>query len=222
MKKSSIAWILKKAGKLIIPAIILVALLMSVSVISVNFSIISKNVIDVATGVKAGNIKDGIFFLVLFIFLQLVLQIAGSAVNIIVSGRMEIRLKNSIFEKLLHKDISEVQSYHTGEIVTRLTSDVSVVVSGFASIIPELISLAVRIIFSICILFTLDKSFALIYVIAAPLFVICSRVYSRKIKKIHKKVQETDGKTRSFMTEALQNILVIKAFKKEKSFEEKN
>ena len=218
MNKSAIKWILKKTGSLIPLTVVLTAVLAAVAALSVSFSLLSRDVVDIATGAKSGDIKSAFLYLVAFIILQLVFHIAGSRINIIISGRLEMKLKGGVFRTLLGKDYLAVNKYHSGEIMNRLTSDVTAVTTGFSSILPEMISLFIRIILSVVVLFKLDKFFALIYIVAAPLFLVFARIYSGKMKSLHKKVQETEGKTRSYMTEALQNLLVVKAFRKENDF----
>ena len=218
MKKSAIKWIFKKSGRLIFYAVMLIGVFIGIAALSVNFSLISKDVVDIAVGAKEGNIKDSVILLIGFLLAQLLLQTVGSRLNINLSGKLEIKLKSGIFSSLVNKKISEVYKFHTGELINRLTSDVNIVVNGFASIIPELFSFVFRILFSVIVLFSLDKNFAIIYIVAAPILIISARIYSNRMKSLHKKVQETDGKTRSFMTEALQNLLVIKAFSKEEEF----
>ena len=115
----------------------------------------------------------------------------------------------------MNKDLSEIYKFHSGELLNRLTADVNVVVTGFINIVPNLVNLITRLIGAFWVLFFLDSSFALIYLVFGPLFFIITRLYSRKMKSLHKKVQESDGKVKSYMQEALQNILVIKAFKNE-------
>lgn len=220
MKSSAFNWILNKAGRLTILNILLTLIFAVIAALSVGFSLISKDVVDIAMGVKAGSISKSVMLLVSFIILQILCQIIGSRINIAVSGKMEMKLKGDVFNLLLHKDISDVYKFHTGELINRLTGDVSAVTVGYSSVIPEIVSFAVRIVFSICVLFKLDKAFAFIYIIAAPLFLLFARIYSKKMKGLHKRVQETEGGTRSYMTEALQNLLVIKAFKKEDNFSE--
>ncbi len=218
MKRNSFGWILGKAGNLTLLNIVLTAVMAAVSALAVSFSLVSKNIIDIATRAGNGDMAKNVLLLVLMIILMIILQIAASRINIAVTGKMEIRLKGGMFNKLLKKDMLSVYKYHTGDIMNRLTNDVNSVSIGYSSVIPEIVSFAVRIIFSICVLIKLDRSFALIYIVAAPLFLIFAKLYSNKMKKLHKKVQETEGDTRSYMTEALQNLLVIKAFEKEKDF----
>ncbi len=218
MKKSAFNWIVKKAGNLTLLNIILTVVMAAVSALAVSFSLVSKDVIDIATGAGAGDMTKNVILLVFMIILMIILQVAASRINIAVTGKMEMKLKGSIFEKLLRKDISSVYKYHTGDIMNRLTNDVNAVSIGYSSVIPEIVSFAVRIVFSICVLIKLDRSFALIYIVAAPLFLIFAKIYSNKMKFLHKRVQETEGNTRSYMTESLQNLLVIKAFGKERVF----
>ena len=46
-------------------------------------------------------------------------------------------------------------------------------------------------------------------------------IFRGKLKKLHKEVQETDGKTRSFFQEAIESLLVVKTFGVEEQFNEK-
>lgn len=218
MNKSAIRWIIKKTGSLIPLTAVLTLLLMAVAALSVNFSLLSRDVVDIATGEMAGDLKKSFLYLISFVIIQLVFQIVGSRINIIANGRLEIKLKGSVFKNLLKKDLSSVYKYHSGDIMNRLTGDVTAVTNGVTSVLPNLLSLLIRLVLSVAVLFSIDKFFALIYIVAAPLFIFFAKIYSNKMKRLHKKVQESEGKTRSYMTEALQNMLVIKAYRKEGDF----
>ena len=64
-------------------------------------------------------------------------------------------------------------------------------------------------------LFRIDNTLALIILAVGPFVAVGARLYSRKYKILHKKCQEADGKTKSFMLEILQNLLVVKSFSNE-------
>lgn len=90
------------------------------------------------------------------------------------------------------------------------------------NIIPNVVSLLSRIILSFLAIFMLDKTFATACLILGPVILIMTRVYSKKMKALHKKCMETDGKTRSFMLECIQNLLVVKSYRNEEAITEKS
>lgn len=211
----TLKWILKNTKGAILPVIFLSFVSALLSLCLVGLTLVSKDVVDIATGAGSGRFFEKIGLLAFFIAAELVIQVVYTRLNIKISGKMEISFKTNIFNSLLNKELSEVYKYHTGELLNRLTADVNVIVNGFINIVPTLVALVTRLIGAFWVLFKLDSSFAMIYLVFGPLLFAVTRIYSSKMKSLHKKCQETDGKVKSYIQEALQNILVIKAFKTE-------
>lgn len=99
--------------------------------------------------------------------------------------------------------------------MNRLTSDISVITNAVIGLIPTLVSFVTRLVSAAVFMLFLDPAFLSFYLVCGLVFMVFSRLYSRRMKKLHKQCQESEGKTRSFMQEALQNILVVKAFRNE-------
>ncbi len=216
MRKRVLEWIFKN-GKKSFPAIIILTVLsIAMSITQVRFATASKDVIDVAT-----KESDGVFMAVfgvlagLLIF-RLILQIIANYVEVHASSRFEIALKRHIFKTLIGKDYLSVAKYHSGELLNRIESDVSVIVNGTIAILPSAALLLTSVIAAFCVLFNIDKTLAVIILCIGPFVAIGARIYSAKFKVLHKKNQEYNGKTKSFMLEILQNLLVVKSFGNEK------
>lgn len=192
------------------------------SIISLQFSMVSKKLIDIATGVSDAGFLDTCIKIVLLLVLMLAVQVAINFINVHVSSRFEIELKNHVFKKLLGKDYLSVTVYHSGELLNRINSDVSVIVSGIVTIIPKAALFLTSIIGAFILLCRIDKYLALAILAIGPFVVLGARLYSKKFKVLHKECQTADGKTKSFMLEILQNILVIKSFSNEKLMLEKS
>jgi len=212
---ATLKWILKNSKGALLSVIFLSFVSALLSLCLVGLTLVSKDVVDIATGAENGHFFEKIVILAFFIIAELIIQIVYTRLNIKISGKLEINFKTNIFNSLLNKELSAVYKYHTGELLNRLTADVNVIVNGFINIVPTLVALITRLIGAFWVLFRLDSSFAMIYLIFGPLFFIVTRIYSNKMKSLHKKCQESDGKVKSYIQEALQNILVIKAFKTE-------
>ena len=99
------------------------------------------------------------------------------------------------------------QDIHTGELLNRITSDVSVLVSSIISIVPNMVYFIVKLVGVFVVLFAIDKTFSLVFVFGGALMFVVVLLFKSKMKTLHKAVQESDGKTRSFFQEIFQVCL---------------
>ena len=141
----------------------------------------------------------------------------------ILSVRLGAIYKNSmqrkLFKDVMTTDFASLSEYHSGEVINRLTKDVSSVSANIIDFVPTVVILLSGIIMSFWTLFTIDASLALICIALGPVVLVSSFFYGRRVKKLHKDCLRSDGKILSFMQESIQNLLVIKAFRKERKFD---
>ena len=112
----------------------------------------------------------------------------------------------------IRKKYNEISSIHTGELLNRITSDVSVLVSSIISIVPNMVYFIVKLVGVFVVLFAIDKTFSLVFVFGGALMFVVVLLFKSKMKTLHKAVQESDGKTRSFFQEIFSSLLVVKVF----------
>ena len=192
------------------------------SLVSLAFVGVSKNLVNIATGQQPGKMFETAAFLIVLLVLRLAIQIAVNFLNVHASSRLEISLKRHVFKLLINKEYLEVASYHSGELLNRLNSDVSVIVNGIITVLPSAAIFVTSIVGAFIYLFSIDKVLALIILGVGPLVAVGARLYSRKYKKLHKECQQADGKTKSFMLEVIQNLLVVKSFSNENAVLDKS
>jgi len=200
---------------------LLTAVSILISVFGVGFAVSSQRLLDVASKAVQGSLLKEATVLFLLVVVQLILQIILSKCYVQIQARVKIDIKTRLFQSIVKKDLTEVNFYHSGELVNRLTSDVSVVSGAVVDIIPTALSLSIGVALSFGVLFALDWVYAVIYLIVAPLALLTARFFRKKIKALHKEAAETDGVVKSFMQECFRNLLVVKAFQKEKQMTEK-
>ena len=216
MNKRVWEWILKN-GKGSFPVIALLTVISVVmSLVQVRFATASKDVIDVATKATDGIFSSVFIILIGLLVFRLLLQIISNYVNVHASSQLEIALKRRIFKTLIAKDYLSVSKFHSGELLNRINSDVSVIVGGIIAILPSAALFLTSIIGAFFVLYNIDSTLAIIILCIGPVVAVGARIYSAKYKVMHKKCQEYDGKTKSFMLEILQNLLVGKSFGSEK------
>lgn len=202
----------------LLPLVLLTLLGIALSICGVFFAVVSKAVLDSATGGVQGNIAKPVLILVALIAAQLAMQVLFSSISVSSEGRLNKNIKKRFFSQILNKDYLQISRYHSGDLLNRMSGDIGSVASGIINIIPETVSQLVRLLLGFFVLFRLDSTVALICLLAGPVVIVVSKIYRDKMKALHKKCQETKGKSLSFMQECLQNIMVVKSFSGEKQF----
>lgn len=192
------------------------------SVLSVAFAFAVKAVIDGAVGRDKDKLVFGIIFIISIVILQFVFRLITGGLIENIRGKLEIAYKSRIFSKILTKKYAAIQEYHSGELMNRLTQDVSVVADGVTSIVPSVAASVVRLICAVAALVALDWIFAIAFVVAGALVFIILGVLRGKLKSLHKKSLESDGAVRSFMQESVENSLALKVFSINDKIEKKS
>lgn len=190
--------------------------------LTIAFANFSKNIINAATIDKSWKkvIVYALGYLAL-IMTQTALNLIGRSATERCKGKLEWRLKEYMLQVSMKKDYSSITSYHTGELQNRMFNDVTVISDGFTTILPNLIFFVVKLACAFGYLVVIDKIFALVFFVGGVLVFLCTLTFRGTLKKLHKEVQATEGKTRSFIQEAVTSLLVVKAFSAEDKIAEK-
>lgn len=190
--------------------------------LTIAFANFSKNIINAATIDKSWEkvIIYAMGYLAL-IMTQTALNLIGRSATERCKGKLEWRLKEYMLKVSMKKDYSSITSYHTGELQNRMFNDVTVISDGFTTILPNLIFFVVKLACAFGYLVVIDKIFALVFFVGGVLVFLCTLTFRGTLKKLHKEVQATEGKTRSFIQEAVTSLLVVKAFSAEEKIAEK-
>ncbi len=178
---------------------------LSLKMVTVNESIINK--------ATAGHpIKSGILAYVLIMLLSNILSIVASLVSVVICEKFSFGIRKQVYEKILHTCWLDITKYHTGDLMTRLTSDTEAIASGISGTLPTIITLFYQLAASFYLLYIRQPALAFSSLLIAPLAIIASAILGRKLKRLQVKVQESEAKYRSFIHESLSNIMIIKAF----------
>lgn len=189
-------------------------------VTSVAFANFSKRVIDGATEYKSLDYVIKFAFALLgVVLLQMVLSLLRTGLADRCKGRIDILLKRHLLDIIIEKDYASVSKYHSGDLQNRLFNDINIVSDSFTKIVPNAVFFVTKLLSSLIYLIIIDKIFALVFVVGGIIVFIVTRSFRKTLKRLHKKVQETEGKTRSFIQEFVTNLLAVKAFSVEEKMQ---
>ncbi len=185
-------------------------------------ALISKGILDSA---QQKNREWLINFCIIFAsvtIVQILMAMLSRYLNEKLRAKMDIVFKQRLFCSQLSKQYGKIRSFHTGELVNRLTGDVNVITDAVTNLPPTIVSIAIRLVCAFTVLVVMQWQFAVVFAVGGGLVYLITRLLREKIKSFHKDMQSREGKVRSFWQEILENLLVVKSFGGEKMSEEKS
>jgi len=201
--------------------LIITAIGVVLSLLTVSIAVFSKNIIDAAAG---GKVNLAVKYAVMFVFV-IIIQITLDGIYSALSTRTQEALANNIrlksYEKISTASWMDYSRYHSEDILTRMTSDIGTVTNGVVNILPGIVSLGARLVAAFITLLMFEPVLAIAAFVLGPFTVLFSRFFVRKLKFMHIKIQEAESTYRAYIHEAIQNMLIIKAFNLEKAAGEK-
>ncbi len=178
--------------------------------VQVYFAVAVKNVIDSAIA-QDGKTVLAAAVIIATIVLQIALRALCGYIETKLRAKLEISYKTSMFKSVLKKDYSFL-SYHSGDIMTRLTNDAGTVSDTMTRLLPSAVSMVTRLVGVFMLMLAFDPMFTLLLMCGGAFVIIISRLLRNAMKKLHKEVQQTDGKWRSYVHEILSHLPVVWVF----------
>ena len=202
-----------------IPLTAAVSVVSALSALSfVALALITKRVIDIATGDTTGSLFKSGILLFAVIAIQILLSAAQSILNAYSNGKQTIAFRNYLFGVLCRKKYADISAYHSGDILNRFTSDIDTVVTSSVNIIPNVVSIETKIVAGIGTMLFMNPYIAAAVLLCGVTFPAIGRAINKRYKYMHKECQRTEGRTRAFLQECFENIVVIKTFISEAPF----
>ena len=202
---------LARLTKPYMPALFLLLLLGgSTALISVGQTLINKYIIDSATVGKP--IALGVAGYVVAIAASLAVGAVQNIYSTLVNERFAFSIRARAYNKVLNACWKRISTFHSGDVVTRLSSDIDIVATGLVEIVPSVFTLLVSFVAAFITLAWFDIRIALFALVLAPISALISFFSARKVKRVQLKVQETESAYKSSIQESVENLVVVKAF----------
>ena len=138
--------------------------------VSLVSSLISKDLVDIITGHQTGKLLSTFAAMISFSVANILVSQASGYASTFINLKVDSEIKNDIFAKMLVTDWESLTDYHTGDLVTRWSSDASNISSGILNWIPNLIIYTFRFISALAIVLYYDPTFALFALLGILIF----------------------------------------------------
>ena len=180
--------------------------------VSLISSLISKDLVDIITGHQTGKLLATFAAMIGFSLANILVSQASGYASTFINLKVDSEIKNDIFAKMLVTDWESLTAYHTGDLVTRWSSDASNISSGILNWIPNLIIYTFRFVSALAVVLYYDPTFALFALLGIPFSALLSRPLLRRMRNNNQKSAAMNAKMYGFNQEAFSNIQTIKAF----------
>ncbi len=145
-----------------------------------------------------------------------ILNILLSAFTSHFSAKVNLKISNTlraeVFELFLHTDWESLHQYHSGDLLSRINTDVTTVAGSVLGWVPTLIIQSTRFLASLSVILLYDPTMAVISLLTAPVSMLAAKPFLGKMRQLSGEMREVSAEMMAFHEEALQTAQNIKAF----------
>ncbi len=173
----------------------------------------------ITTVVVTGGDMAGLDRIVLLLVVLFSVQAVGSFLQTyflgVVGERIVARMRTELFTRLVTLSLDFYVHARVGELVSRLSSDVTQVRTMLTQTITNLLAAAVGLVGSIVILFVLSPTLLLVVLVLAPALIGVAFAFGRPLQRVSTQVQDELARATTTAEEALSGIRIVKSFVRE-------
>ena len=119
------------------------------------------------------------------------------------------------FDRLLHSEWKDRNRRHSGDLLNRLERDVTDVVNAVTETAPSIIAVCIRLVGAFLFLYSMDASLACLTIAIIPLFMVLSKVYMKRMRKLTREIRNTDSRIQSILQETIQHQMVVQTLEQQ-------
>ena len=220
MNNHVIKWLFHVPGKKKLHILTLTLVQSLVGMSGVLQALLLRNIVDSAVDHENSAFWHYLLLLLLLFVGTIALRAVIRWLNEFSKATLENIFKSRLMGQLLRRDFATVNAIHSGEWLNRLTSDTVVVAEGYVEILPGLAGMAVKLISALIMIIALDRVFAGILIPGGIAAIALTYFFRKRLKLLHKNIQEQDGRLRVFLQERISSMMVIRSFATEEQTEQ--
>jgi ABC transporter fused permease/ATP-binding protein len=182
------------------------------------FPALTGKLVDAATGESSwlvNDINQIALILLGILFIQSVFSFFRVHLFAKVSENAMADLRKDLYGSLLVLPMSFYDRRRTGELFSRITSDVSQLQDTFSITLAEFLRQILTLLVGVVIIFLTTPKLTLFMLGTFPVLVVVALIFGKFIRKLSKKTQDELAAANVVVEETLQSIQVVKAFANE-------
>ena len=154
-----------------------------------------------------------------YMMFTLIVHIVGSvggfvrcSILSIVGERFVARIRNQLYSTLLIQEIAFYDTHKSGELTSRLTSDVTLLQLTISNFLPESILGVLKVIVSVILMFWISMKLATLTIVMVGIVFGITIPMGKILGRLSKDYQDALGNAQTYATEALGAIRTVQSF----------
>jgi len=124
-------------------------------------------------------------------------------------------LRRTLYQHIHHLSLAEHDEKRTGDLISRVTSDIEAVQDFITSAMLGMLVNALTLAGMVAVMFYYNWRFALIALSIAPALFLVVWIFTKRIKKASRAMRQKEGELANIVQEVFTSIRVVKAFARE-------
>ncbi len=191
--------------------------LVLVSAINLMIPLFIKELVDVVEVHKDLDLLNRMAWTIaLLFFLQMLFSTAHNYLYDITEKRVITDLRKIIFNHLHTLSTSFFVKRRTGEIMSRMTNDVTTIEGVITDLPATLLQQSIRLIGGIVIIIVMNWKLTFMILVLAPIMVLFAKTFGRKLKHLSREIQDKLATSTTIVEENISGIQLVKSFVRQK------
>lgn len=182
------------------------------------FPFLTGKLVNAAVG-KEDWITSDIFEITMMLVVVLVVQGVVAFFRVYLFAQVSERgiadVRQGLYTQLISLPMAFYDKRRTGELLSRITSDVSFLQDTFSVTLAQFVRQLITLIGALGFIFISTPKLSLFMIATFPVVIIVAMVFGKFIRKLSKKTQDKLAEANVIVEETLQSIPIVKAFTSE-------
>lgn len=210
--RKSLAWMYGYSKKHFWAVVLYTVLGLSGVLISLFSNLVSRDLIDIITGHKTGELIKTFVLMVSIQLLTTGISSLSHYFSVSLSMRVENSLKEEMFSRILQTDWEDLTQYHSGDITSRWNGDSMAVANGILTYLPNIITSLFKFGSAFYMVAKFDWTFTVFALLSTPITLIASRRNLKRMQKTGMGTLRANSQLNGFVQETFSNVQTVKAF----------
>lgn len=186
------------------------------SIINLILPLLVRNMINAAVIEKSSAILNSMTAdLFLIILLQVAFSITQGYILGFVGHRVTADFRIDLFSHIQSLSLRFFQSRRVGEMISRMTSDISVIQKALVTIPVAILRQTITLVGALAIIFYLNWKLTGLILLVLPPLMLFARVFGKRLRSYSETVQDKLAKAIVVMEEMISSIKIVKSFLRE-------
>jgi ATP-binding cassette, subfamily B, bacterial MsbA len=187
--------------------------LIGTSLTNLAIPLLIKDLVDVVMVKKNLEMLNSIALNIGFLFLlQLLFSTAHNYLFDLTEKRITTDFRKRIFEHLQTLSLSFFAKRRTGEIMSRMTNDVTTLENIITDVPATALQQSIRLIGGIIIIIYMNWKLTFMILILAPVMVLFAKTFGRRLKRLSTEIQDKLATSTIILEENISCVQVVKSF----------